>query len=363
MAASNSTAQSAVIAADLSKPFAPRKLIAELLRTKYCVPGSILLVEGIDTQIPVSKRYSAVRLLLGDGELCLQALLRPELHRPLDYGQISVGYYVRLKRFELRSVLVRSDHEETGSKEPEEMVFLVAWDLSVVGWNTAYMQMAGTAFQELSIETRRPDSGARKEGHDARHGREPPKAPQTMVTEDPLAKDTNLVSEGCTESRTEATAQQHRTGMSTSSYPATDNLPLVSYDLSKPLKLTPLKSIPNLPYKQNWIVNIMAIVTSLSDIEPATLPPFKQRIARLADPSTSKQVHLTVFLDPDEFAPSVGSVVLLLGVKNHRFDGGSLKKYGNERVKEDSSWWLEDPSNLDWCDVGGLKKWWSEQPS
>ncbi|KKY38046.1 hypothetical protein UCDDA912_g01956 [Diaporthe ampelina] len=130
--------------------------------------------------------------------------------------------------------------------------------------------------------------------------------------------------------------------------------------LSKSLKLTPLKSIPYLPYKQNWAVNVLAVVAWLSDVEPALLPGYvgKQRTARLTDPSTDKQVLLTVFLDPDEFAPEVGSVVLLLGVKNHRFDGGSLKKYGNEKPRPGTNWWFKNPADIEWCDVEGLKNWW-----
>ena len=98
--------------------------------------------------------------------------------------------------------------------------------------------------------------------------------------------------------------------------------------------------------------------SSLTEVQPATLPPFRQRQARLAHPSTPKLVHLTVFLDPAEFAPQVGSAVLLLGVKNHRFDGGSLKKYSSDRPRDGGPWWLEDPAHLPWCDVDGLTRWW-----
>jgi hypothetical protein len=81
-------------------------------------------------------------------------------------------------------------------------------------------------------------------------------------------------------------------------------------------------------------------------------------MARITDPSTAKQVHLTVFLDPDQFNPKVGSAVLLTGVKNHRFDGGSLKKYASDKAL--GKWWFEDPWELAWCDVRGIKDWWAE---
>jgi len=141
-------------------------------------------------------------------------------------------------------------------------------------------------------------------------------------------------------------------------------LPLAITDPHQPLKLTPLRSIPNLPYKQNWMVNVLAVVSSLSAVEPAHLPPYSQRTARLADPSTSKRVLLNVFLDPEGFTPAVGSVVLLVGVKNHRFDGGCLKKYASDRPRDGpKSWWLENPKGLQWCEgeVVRLRNWWDEQ--
>jgi hypothetical protein len=72
-------------------------------------------------------------------------------------------------------------------------------------------------------------------------------------------------------------------------------------------------------------------------------------------------VLLTVFLDPDDFSPAVGSVVLLLGVKNHRFDGGSLKKYASDRPRSGGRWWFEEPKELGWCDVAGMREWWDKR--
>lgn len=362
MAASDLPTQSAVISIDASRPFTPRRLIADLLRTRYCVPSSILLVERIETHIPVSKRYRTVRLLLGDGELCIQALLRPEAHRFVDSGQVYAGCYVRLARFEIKSVLVRADPTEEGSrlKASEEMVFLITRDLAVVGWNTAYMQTAGTTLQECQNEAAGADFPTSSQGLLLREKRTPLLV-EPLAAPEPAFKDgTAFLREGNAKGCQEAETLRQRATDSHSSHLASDGLSWIPNDLSKPVKLTPLKSIPNLPYKQNWVVNILAIVASLSEVEAATLPPFKQRTARLADPSTSKQVLLTVFLDPDGFTPAVESVVLLLGVKNHRFDGGSLKKYGNEISEEGSRWWFEDPRAVEWCDVDGLKKWWTQ---
>lgn len=364
MASSNSPIPSAVMPIDSSRPFAPQELIVDLLRTRYCVPGSVLLVEKIETNIPVSKRYRTVRLLLGDGDLCIQTLLRPEVHRFVDNGQIYVGCYVRLIKFEVKSVLVRRDPagESNGPEVPEEMVFLVVRDLVVIGWNSVYMQMAGIIMQQCKAETlvKSPPTSSRGP---VPSDKEPPQLLEPLVAAIPAVPERAVVpkdNELTSHSLKEAEKPQQRATDTNSTHPASDSLSWTNYDLSKPVKLTPLKSIPNLPYKQNWVVNILAIVASLSDVETATLPPFKQRTARLTDPTTNKHVLLTVFLEPDDFRPAVGSTVLLLGVKNHRFDGGSLKKYGNERIKEGSRWWFENPSDLEWCDVDGLNKWWTQ---
>ena len=52
-----------------------------------------------------------------------------------------------------------------------------------------------------------------------------------------------------------------------------------STDPSKPLKLTSLRAIPHLPFKQNWSVNVLAIATAVSELEPSGIPPYTQRRA------------------------------------------------------------------------------------
>ncbi|KAL2133406.1 hypothetical protein VTI74DRAFT_2407 [Chaetomium olivicolor] len=136
--------------------------------------------------------------------------------------------------------------------------------------------------------------------------------------------------------------------------------PWQASDPSQPLKLTPLASIPCLPYRQNWMINVLAVVCSLGNVEPSHIgPSFIQRTARISDMSTVKQVHLTVYLDPEGFTPEVGSVVLLMGVKNHLFDGGSLRKYVSDRPRHGGSWWVRKPEVLGWCqeEVEALRAW------
>ncbi|KAJ4306788.1 hypothetical protein N0V88_000155 [Collariella sp. IMI 366227] len=76
----------------------------------------------------------------------------------------------------------------------------------------------------------------------------------------------------------------------------------------------PLSSIPILPYRQNWMINVLCIIVSLDPVQPSHIgPSFIQRTARLADMSTPKHVLLTVYFDPEWFVPEVGEVVLLMG--------------------------------------------------
>ncbi|KAK4179476.1 hypothetical protein QBC36DRAFT_322512 [Triangularia setosa] len=139
-------------------------------------------------------------------------------------------------------------------------------------------------------------------------------------------------------------------------------LPWLSNDPTQPLKLTPLSQIPHLPYKQNWMVNVLVIVTQLGEVEPCPYPPYVQRQARVIDQSApDRHIHLTVFLEPETFEPRLGEVFLLMGVKNHKFDGGSLKKYVSDRPKGGGRWWVEG-GKLEWCNgmVKELQSWWAQ---
>ncbi|KAJ2902503.1 hypothetical protein MKZ38_000553 [Zalerion maritima] len=160
-----------------------------------------------------------------------------------------------------------------------------------------------------------------------------------------------------------AQGRQQRPPLSPNHLPNTAPKP-TSYPLipSSNLKLTPLSKIPYLPYKQNWALSTLCIISSLSPVESSHLPPFLQRTARLAHPSTQKRAHLTVFLEPEDFNPRAGEVVLLVGVKNHRFDGGSLKKYVSDKPPRGERWWVGEDAigGWEWCkdEVRALRSWW-----
>lgn len=383
-------------------------LIDDILRTRYCVPGSVFLVEDVQTAaLPGSGRWHALQLLLSDGHLCIQALLGSQMHRFVQTGEITVGSYVQLNDFIMRWERVdrtgegQHEGEDERRESPRHMVYLVVEDIVTIGRHEAFLGLwrsqvhgqepggqsgttsadAATVADKMSMPPPPPGTVAKgkRPAQPSRNTtverafdyfdaltyplkispRKSQKLPEPVSTAEPKAH----------EPPTAAGTLGQATLSSPSKRPPV-SLPRDWHNLQSPLKLTTLHSIPHLPYAQGWSCNILAIVVSLSPVEPSYLPPHRQRTARLADPSTAKQVHLAVFLDPEQFEPTVGSAVLLVGVKNHPFDGGSLKKYASDgaagapgkggTAATGKSWWYEDPWELGWCDVAGIKDWWAE---
>ncbi|KAH8179162.1 Cyclin-like F-box [Sarocladium implicatum] len=341
-------------------------VIKDLLRTRYCIPGSILLVENLQiTPVSRSGRWRAVKLLLGDGELCIQALLGGGLHRFVETGRIAVGAYLRLEEFLIRF----QDLEEDEDGKPQRLVYLAVEDAVTVGWNKSYQEAWRRRTREAEEELRTENDIDLEEANleyvqdEANQAQQPQEQsrPQTedSDTDDDPFEDFEELEPPKRLSKSETNPSSvTKAPYSVASKSQIVALPRDWHDPQTPLKLTTLRSIPLLPYAQNWTCNVLGIVASLSDVESSHLPPYRQRIARIADPSTSKRVHLTIFRDPENFTPQIGSAVLLVGVKNHRFDGGSLKKYASDTVP--AQWWFENPRHLGWLDVEGVLNWWAE---
>ncbi|CAP70508.1 uncharacterized protein PODANS_3_5770, partial [Podospora anserina S mat+] len=102
-----------------------KPLIEDILRTKYCVQGSVFLVEGIDTVRVVGGAGKMVRLLLGDGKLVIQGFVKGVMHWVVEGGKVFEGGYVRLDKFEVVEI------------EGERV--LVIGDLRIVGWDEGYL--------------------------------------------------------------------------------------------------------------------------------------------------------------------------------------------------------------------------------
>ncbi|KAI5456614.1 hypothetical protein BGZ63DRAFT_366516 [Mariannaea sp. PMI_226] len=328
----------------LENPFELVPVIRNILASHYCAPDTVFLVEGVDN-IPVSKsgRWQAVRLLLGDGELCIQALLAGNMHRPVATGEVAVGSYVRCKEFQVK---------RRQAKNGSVVAYLVVDELFTVGWNESYRVAAtATAARKHPAAKKTHQENANK-NNDTNNSNNNKKEESPEITdEDAFEAFETMVHPKARQPSPPPPPPPKNHQQARSELPMVVALARDWHDMQTPLKLTTLRSVAHLPYAQNWSCNVLAIVASLSPVEPSNLAPHKQRTARLADPSTSKQIHLTVFLDPDDFEPRVGSAVLLVGVKNHRFDGGSLKKYASDRHRHSGRWWFQDPVELTWCDV------------
>lgn len=409
--------EDSIVFLDPHEPFIFREIIHDILRTGFCVPNSIFLVERVELSISVEHRgYRTVRLLLSDGHSCIQALLKGEAHGYIQSGQVYEGCYIRADEFELE--ILELDHSSpyaaldevsdvTGGqatrRKPDEVdvvVYLLLKDFVTVGWDKTYMEMLDRKSKVLTLESNTskaakpvPDKieleeqkqGAGKKiptihdeqptdsklstkpqgaaverptydmqtSHAPLDIQEPPEVIRIKEQPEKLTRSVKFVAEPATTPRTIP---------ATSSRPSTaprstkKKLRWIADDPSQPMKLTPLSGLGSLPQKANWAINVLAVITSLSPVVVSNLKPFNERTAELADPTTDKRVRLTVFHHPETFTPRIGSVVLLPAVRNHT-DGG-LKRYYVEGDPE--KWWFEEPSEYGWCkeEVARLRRWW-----
>lgn len=366
----------AITLADGASEFTLKPIIRELVRTSCPIPGSIFLVEDVQI-VPCtnSSRRQAIRLLLGDGKLCIQALLRGEMHWLVHSREIFVGSYVLADDIEIRFKTT-----ESGGVS-KDMVYLKVNDLKTIGWNNDVCKMqaaqqgtdgahdGGTEVHIGKGESPMPAStlvksrsAASPDLRQVQSSRKQDKCDdgqdddfENGLEDDELEKAFEYLEARKFPVRQSQKSPSKQSGNSSKKHPLPIVLPRDWHDPQTPLQLTTLGALPEL--RQNCSCNILAIVASISPVEQSNVLPYKQRTARIADPYTAKQVHLTVFLNPDEFTPKVGSAVLLTGVKKHRFDGGSLKKYASGEGH--GKWWFEDPWDLTWCDVKGIKEWWA----
>lgn len=418
------------------------------------------LVEGLDSPIlivvevcrVITSSHAITRLLLDDGELCIQALLHPKPWQELllfahDKGLTSPGDDEESWLLGRRIALVEFSVETR--QEPDissGSIFLLVKDLEMVEEEPLHLPWAEkkTRLEVLPAEKSKfsinqlrdkvsPPQSPQLEGElDARHtliyipggqssaklemasssnsypreimGRQKKSQPITTSSNDDSDdsfetmrvdlkrvanqqqkilshRALNIYPIAVPRPRSNLPLRHLPTRLSSAASPRPSFFPIIP---EAPLHLTPLGKITTgmLPYQQNWSIATLCVIVSVTPVEPAHLPPHRQRIARIAHPSCPgrKRVHLTVFLDPEEFNPAPGSIVMLVGVKNHRFDGGSLKKYASDRPPHGERWWRIDPdrevqmssndgkkkrlSALPWCkdECENIRSWWTAEP-
>ncbi|KAG7285392.1 hypothetical protein NEMBOFW57_010019 [Staphylotrichum longicolle] len=392
-----------IISLDPSSPLQPQPLIRDILRTRHCVPGSVFLVESVERSIPVpdpdpdtdsdpdpsstppppppdgrrrrrprsrggrSRLMRTVRLILGDGEYCIQAFLKGEAHWLVDSGVVQEGCYVRVDRFEEYKGILRREREVEREKERQLEMGKVVGQGSEEKGGVGPIRDDGVEDESGNREEYEDDEIieqliADEEGgenmaevteqtagpHPSKHAKDTPSNPPPPRQNDPdeleYISDSDLAFETLTISAERVSQRRIApTAPDARKEPQAANL-------------TPLASIPHLRYRQNWMINVLAVLTSLDGVEPSYIgPSYRQRTARITDASVpDRQIHLTVYLDPEEFAPEVGGVVLLLGVKNHLFEGGSLRKYVSDGLARGERWWVGRPEA--W---GGVRRRWA----
>lgn len=126
--------------------------------------------------------------------------------------------------------------------------------------------------------------------------------------------------------------------------------------LCTPLDLHPLSSVSGSRHSRNQRADYLAIVSWVDDKTIKRVNMELKRDLRIVDPSTDKAVLLSVFTDPVNFTPVVGTVALFRNLRMHEWDGGSLNAY--EKDCKGYEWFVPNPVGVEGCDVQGLRGWW-----
>ena len=160
------------------------------------------------------------------------------------------------------------------------------------------------------------------------------------------------------------TTASHPTSPTTSphpSHPSTFQLsPPALLPITRPLRFTPLAHLTGPHATRNRVLDVFAVVASVTSelVKCPGMPDgiHYKRELRVTDPSTPKQVMLSVFVAPESFLPAVGTVALFRSVTTNRWDGGSLNAFGRDCAGRE--WFVPDPWGVEGCDVLGLRMWW-----
>ncbi len=125
--------------------------------------------------------------------------------------------------------------------------------------------------------------------------------------------------------------------------------------ITKPLQLYPLSSMSGPRKSQNKIGDYFAVIDWVDNKTIARFRMSLKRDLRIVDPSTQKKVLLSVFADPLNFTPAVGTVALFRNLRTHEWDGGSLDAY--QKDCEGFEWFIPNPVGVEGCDVRAMREW------
>ncbi|KAL9117507.1 MAG: hypothetical protein Q9187_005954 [Circinaria calcarea] len=390
-----------------------RPVIRELVRTGVCQGPLRLLVDRIHVarlRGSGSAGREAYRLWLSDGEKLIQAILKREIHPFVTTGDISLGSYVDVTKYELARVqrtagngsilcLLIADFYPRGREENTRDDGLVYEQSPVEASHTPTSSAKGnksvaTIFDKIStaIPTgldEHNSPGSTTSADDAvdlvPYYDENALAKATMANneytleEERQPKRRKWINEErpspLSSINSNANSQPNKAPKATQAElaieiepsvkpqspenPRTISTPLKRIlPVLRPLRVTPLVDLPRARAFRNKLYDVCAIICSTGENIVQRRGITDKRDFRLMDLSTKKKVQLSVFVDPLHFMPPPGTVALFRSVAFHEWDGGSLKAYhkncGGRR------WFIEDPIGIPDCDVDGLRALWEE---
>ncbi len=126
-----------------------------------------------------------------------------------------------------------------------------------------------------------------------------------------------------------------------------------------PLEIYNLSSMSGDRKSQNKRGDYFAVVEWVDNKTIKRFCMSMKRDLRIVDPSTEKKVLLSVFVDPVNFTPAVGTIALFRNLRTHEWDGGSLNAY--EKDCKSFDWFIPNPVGIDGCDVEAMREWWGER--
>ena len=128
--------------------------------------------------------------------------------------------------------------------------------------------------------------------------------------------------------------------------------------IEHPLNLIPLSKLRGYS-RRNDVYDVFVVIHSVGNevIKRSRMPA--KRDLRIVDPSTEKKVLLSIFVNPENFVPAVGTVALIRSVTTHEWDGGMINVYPKQC--DGKQWFLPDPVGIPGCDVGHLREWWRKK--
>lgn len=126
--------------------------------------------------------------------------------------------------------------------------------------------------------------------------------------------------------------------------------------IKRPLCIRTLQSVSGVHASRNKVFDFFAVIYSIEAqvVKPPMMP--LKRDMRIVDPSTDKKVLVSVFVNPLNFKPSVGTIALFRSLTTHEWDRGMLNAYPQQC--EGKNWFIVDPVGVKGCDVPALRNWW-----